>query len=196
MGNRSYQYSFKRDEKGNFSDEGTYSSPTLTKTSFKFPKQGRFSFGVASTLPIGAAESRAVGKRCGLFNYTHKNKCTIEVYDKYIREECSRVRALIGAYLPWYVDLRPANRLWMDNCVSRFEGFGTKKTQELVDMGIRTVADLKEKDNNKLLTLLAAIDETSHSKLLLWRDLFAHPGTCTYQSLTIERKVIPTKLGT
>ena len=38
MVNRPYQYSFKRDVKGNLSDKGTYSSPNLTKTSFKFPK--------------------------------------------------------------------------------------------------------------------------------------------------------------
>ena len=47
MGNKMYQYSFKRDEDGKLSDTGTYRSDLLTKTSFKYPEQAIFSFGVA-----------------------------------------------------------------------------------------------------------------------------------------------------
>ena len=47
VGDRAYQYIFRRDANGNLSPDGTYSEAELTKTSFKFPEQARFSFGVA-----------------------------------------------------------------------------------------------------------------------------------------------------
>ena len=105
MGNRDYQYTFKRDEKGNLSPTGTYSDPLLTSTSFKFPEQGRFSFGVASVKYTGA--TKPVGKRIDYIDYTGRNICTREVYVKHIKEECNRVRLLKGNCLPWYNDTRP-----------------------------------------------------------------------------------------
>jgi len=53
VGNRAYQCLFKRNKEGKLDENGTYPEATLTKTSFKFPEQARFSFGVASVLPIG-----------------------------------------------------------------------------------------------------------------------------------------------
>jgi len=69
--NRAYQFTFKRDEEGKVSPKGAYPEATLEKTSFKFPEQAQFSFGVASVLPIGASEP--VGKRIDMLDYTGKN---------------------------------------------------------------------------------------------------------------------------
>ena len=52
MGNKMYQYSFKRDEDGKLSDTGTYQTELLTKTSLKYSEQARFSFGVAKVKKI------------------------------------------------------------------------------------------------------------------------------------------------
>ena len=47
VGNNMVQYSFKRDENGKLSQTCEHTQEVLTKTSFKYPKQGRFLFSVA-----------------------------------------------------------------------------------------------------------------------------------------------------
>ena len=109
MGNRAYQFTFKRYKEGKLSQTGTYPEATLTKTSFKFPKQARFSFSVARVLPIGVFEP--VGKRIDMFDYTGKNVCTREVYESHMKDECNRVIKLQGKCLSWYVDSRPKDEV-------------------------------------------------------------------------------------
>ena len=82
-----YQYSFKHDEDGKLSDTGTYRTDLLTKTSFKYPEQARFSFGVAKVKKIGA--TTPVGLRCDLIDYTMRLITTEEVYQKHIKDECN-----------------------------------------------------------------------------------------------------------
>ena len=125
VGNRAYQYTFKRDEKGNLSTTGTYTEPNLTKATFKYPEQGRFSFEVASVLPLGA--TKPVGKRIKEVDYTGKNICTHEVFAKHMKEECGRVKSLKGKCLPWYVDPRPPDELWMEDPVTKLKGAGGAK---------------------------------------------------------------------
>ena len=92
VGNRAYQYTFKRDEIGKLSDTRTYPERLLTKTSFKFSEQARISFGVATVLPTGGTEP--VGKRCEMFDYTGQNIVTRDVHEKHMKEECNRVKDL------------------------------------------------------------------------------------------------------
>ena len=93
----------------------------LTKTTFKYPEQGRFSFGVASVLPLDA--TKPVGKRIEAVDYTGKNVCTHEVYQKHMKEECARVKTLTGKCLPWYIDPRANNdELWMEDPVTQIKG--------------------------------------------------------------------------
>lgn len=47
VGNQIVQYSFKQEKNGQLSKGGKYNTALLTKTSFKYPEQGHFSFGVA-----------------------------------------------------------------------------------------------------------------------------------------------------
>ena len=78
VGNRMVQYSFKRDENGNLSEQGEYSENLLTRTQFKYPEQGRFCFGVAKVKKLDAEEEEGV--RLGLIDYTGKTMCTIETF--------------------------------------------------------------------------------------------------------------------
>ena len=141
MGNRAYQYLFKRNKEGKLDENGIYLESSLTKTSFKFPEQARFSFGVASVLPIG--KTKPVGRRCPMFDYTGKNICTREVYTKHMVEECNRVKKLTGQCLPWFVDPRPKDEVWLEDSVTRLRGAGGANGQKLVAAGIFTVADMK-----------------------------------------------------
>ena len=191
VGNRAYQYTFKRDENNNLSSTGTYAEPKLTSTSFKFPEQGRFSFGVASVLPLGATEP--VGKRIEHIDYTGKNIVTREVYVKHINEECKRVRALKGKCLPWYVNTRPPNQHWMNDSVKLLKGAGGTKGDKLISSGILTVANMKEHDDNQLLTLASTLSGISVAKLTEWRDTAAQPGTCPYEIVDYRKSTNPYK---
>ena len=106
---RTYEYTFCRDENGKLSSTGTYEKSSLAKASFKFPKQARFSFGVASVLPTGGTES--IGKRIEIFDYTGRKICTREVFEKHMKDEMNRVKQLKGECLPWYVDPRPKDEV-------------------------------------------------------------------------------------
>ena len=112
---RAYQYTVERDEEGNLSSKGTYTEPNLTRTSFKYPEQGRFSFGVASVLPLGA--TKPVGKRIKEVDYTGENICKRVFFAKHMNKECGRVKPLKGKCLPWYVD-PPPDELWMEDPVT------------------------------------------------------------------------------
>ena len=178
VGDRAYQFTFKRDEDGKLSPTGTYPEATLTKTSFKFPEQARFSFGVASVLPISA--SAPVGKRIEMFDYTGKNICTREVYKKHMKEECNRVKSLTGKCLPWYVDPRPKDEVWMDDPIKKMKGIGGTKGDTLMAAGIMTVGDIKRKSDKELLTLAPLLKGLSLAGLTELRDHPSHLGACNH----------------
>ena len=127
VGNRQYQYIFKRDENGNISENGTYREDNLlTKASFKYPEQARFGFGVAKVKKLG--EDAPVGVRMPAINYTGRQIVTIEVYEKKIREEIKRVKELTGGSIStWVHDPRPKDELWKEDCVSMLPGVGKKE---------------------------------------------------------------------
>ena len=86
------QYSFKRDENGNLSKNGEYSNNLLTKAAFKYPEQGRFCFGVAKVKKINSEEDEGI--RLPLIDYSNKTVCTIETFDKHLKEEYKRIKTL------------------------------------------------------------------------------------------------------
>ena len=178
VGDRPYQYSFRRDENGKLCNNGTYPDATLTKTSFKFPEQARFSFGVATILITDATEP--VGKRIEMFDYTKKNVCTREVFMKHVNEECNRVKKLVGKCLPWYVDPRPKDEVWMEDSIKRLKGAGGAKGDKLVAAGIKTVADMKAKSDAELLTLATQLQGISVGKFTEWRDYPSHLRACMH----------------
>ena len=159
VGDRAYQYSFKRDENGKLSKTGTYQDASLTKTSFKFPKQARFSFGVATSRPLGTTEP--VGKHLEMYDYTGKNIVTREVYAKHMKEECDRVKKLKGKCLPWYENMQPKGEIWMEDSIKEKKGAGATKGDRLVEVGIKQVKDIKQKMHDELLTLSQNISGVS-----------------------------------
>ena len=94
VGNMMVQYSFKRDENGNLSENGEYSDNLLTKTAFKYPEQGRFCFGVAKVTKLNPEEEEGI--RLPLIDYSGKTICTIETFNKHLKEEYKRIKTLTG----------------------------------------------------------------------------------------------------
>ena len=176
VGNKMYQYLFRRDENGNLSDNGTYKTDLLTKISFKYPEQGRFSFGVAkvksnnSPLPKGICLPS--------IDYTMRNIVTIEVYKKHQQEEIRRVRHLTGTKLTcWNISLRPKGALWMEDPVKLIPGAGGKKGQSLVDAGVATIASLQNNLTKELIVIQQTITGISLPTLHKWRSTTASPGS-------------------
>ena len=162
-------FQFKRDENGNLSSEGGYNSTTLTKTQFKYPEQGRFSFGVAKVQKVGL--DLPVGVRMEEINYTGKNIVTIEVYEKHINEEIARVRGITGGNASiWVVNHRPRGELWKEDAITALPGVGGKKGETLVAAGIETVNDLVGMSAADIKILKRNCDGISIAKLTerLW----------------------------
>ena len=178
VGNRKYQYTFKRDENGNLSDTGTYAEPTITKTSFKFPEQARFSFGVAKIKRNKANDPEGV--RLNAINYTGKNITTIEVFEKKMKEEMNRVKKLTGNTSGWIKDTRPDGTYWGCDPISMLNGAGGKKGKTLVLAGITTVNDLTAKTDAELKELKKKTPGISLNKLTEWRNIDACDGVCPF----------------
>ena len=116
---------------------------------------------------------------------------TREVCDKCMKEECNRVKELKGKCLPWYVDPRPKDEVWMTDDVRKMKGAGGVKGDKLVAAGILTVADMKSKSDTELLTLSKELEGVSHKKLVEWRDFASHPGSCPHKIID-HRKALST----
>ena len=179
VGDRPYQYIFRRDEDGKLSETGTYNDTTLTKTSFKYPEQGRFSFGVAKVAKVN--EEVPVGVRMEEINYTGKNIVTIEVFEKAIKEEISRVKGLTGGDSSiWVKNHRPAEEVWEEDAVTKLPGAGGKKGDTLVTAGIKTVKDIVGMSDEELKLKKVNCDGISLKKLTEWSKLIPHPGACPH----------------
>jgi len=190
VGNKMYQYSFKRDEDGKLSDTGTYRSDLLTKTSFKYPEQARFSFGVARVKKIGATTT--VGLRCDLIDYTMRNIVTEEVYQKHIKDECNRVRSLTSETSTiWTKDPRPKNIVWEEDDIAKMPGAGGKKGKLLVSAGITKVNQLKSQTDEQLLTFANNTAGISFGFLTKLRDTHTLEGTCPHQHKDYRKEPNP-----
>ena len=184
------QYSFKRDEEGKLCPNKTYSKELLNKTSFKYPEQGRFSFGVAKIRKIGA--DKAEGVRMEHINYTNKNICTIDVFAKHMKEEWDRVRKLTGEKNSmWVENGRPENELWENDNISHIKGTGDKKGKPIVITGIKTVVELKAVQDKDLLELKGRCPGISLATLCVWRDTPCHDGTCPHKKVDHRQAANP-----
>ena len=71
----------------------------------------------------------------------------------------------------------------MEDSVLRLKGAGGIKGEKLVEQGIRTVRDLKDKSDANLLTIASATAGIPFNKLIEWRNTPAHPNSCPHQVL-------------
>ena len=187
VGNKMYQYSFRRDETGKLCKHGEYKTDLETKTAFKYPEQGRFSFGVAKTqllpckstpflVPTGVQRESTpspvpTGVRLPHIDYTLKNIVTIEVFEKHVKTELLRVKSLTGdSKSQWNVKLRPDGAVWGDDPVTLIPGAGGKKGKTLVAAGIITVSDLLALTDVQLQHIVSTTTGISLSTLAKWRS--------------------------
>ena len=72
--------------------------------------------------------SSPVGKRLSMIGYTMKNICKIEVYEKHIKEECKRVRSLVGEKnSPYSTNPCSDAEIWEEDSITNIPGASGKK---------------------------------------------------------------------
>ena len=192
MSNKMVQYRFKRDTYGKLSDKRDYSKEFLIKTSFKYPKQGRFLFGVAKLRKIDL--DKLEGIWMDLINYTGKNIVTIDVYEKHIKTEIDRVKMLKGdTHSHWVIKGRPEGGIWMNDPVSKLAGASGKKGEKLVTAGIATIRELKPVPEDDLSHLKVNTPSISLATLKKWRDQPAHIETYPHHVVDYRKAASPYK---
>ena len=84
------------------------------------------------------------GIRLGIIDYTGKTMCTIETFNKHMKEECKRITTLTGeSHSTWVVNDHPRDEIWMEDDISKMKCAGGKKGEKLFLAGIKTVSGLK-----------------------------------------------------
>ena len=142
VGNNMAQYHLKRDIYGKLSDTGDYSKELLTKTSYKYSEQGKFSFGVAKVCKIDSDKVEDI--RMDVINYTGKNIVTIDIYEKHIKTEINRVEISKGnKHSHWVKKGRAEGEIWLNDPVPKLASASGKKGETLVTAGITTISELK-----------------------------------------------------
>ncbi len=74
----------------------------------------------------------------------------------------------------------------MQDSIVLMKGVGGKKGNQLMDIGIKTVQDIKEKTDEDLLALSSTLLGISFLWLWQLRDTPAHPGSCPH--IVIDHK--------
>lgn len=132
-------YSFPRNEGGLYDKDGGIGDVD-TKLHCKYPKEGRFCFGVSA---VELNDGRIEGRRCATFDYSAKNLITITGEEKLIQEELKRVRALKTE--GQWVDKRTRlpGLLFENDSVMVLDKIAEKTAERLSNHGIKTVLDMK-----------------------------------------------------
>ena len=143
---------FKRDENGKLDKNGKLAD-TTKRLKVKYEKEGWFGLGVAATK--SSPVSDPLGQRILAYDYSGKTLISLNERDAKRREEITRVKNLKGG-LPWVVSNREEGQLFLDDPVREVNGVGDSIAKKLQDVGISTIADLKNMTEQKLSEIAAA----------------------------------------
>ena len=113
----------KRDSEGKLDKaNGTYLNTKPTDTKVKYPKEGRFAFGVAMTK---LRDGTVVGRRCKEFCYTEQNIIAHDQWLEKIEQEIRNVKKLIGTDKEdkWITD-PGKGKVYADDSVDIIRGIG------------------------------------------------------------------------
>jgi hypothetical protein len=119
----------------------------------KYEKEGRFGLGVAATK--SSEDYDPLGVRMLAYDYSGKTLISIKERDAKRREEITRVLNLKGG-LSWVVSKREEGQLFLDDLVGEVNGIGASIAKKLQDVGISTIADLKNMTEHKFNETAAA----------------------------------------
>lgn len=97
----------------------------LTKKSFKYSKQAQFSLGITKLKKVKSPTH--TGKQLDLINYTIQNIVINELFEKYIKEECSRMCTLTGTIYILISNSRPNVAIQDHDNFKMIPGIGGEK---------------------------------------------------------------------
>ena len=88
--------------------------------------------------------SQSVGVRCAPFNYTSKVMIGMDDFQRLIKVEIDRVKALSGRNGYWVESSREDNVVYRNDPVTCLKGVGKKTGEVLASIGIQTINDLRK----------------------------------------------------
>jgi hypothetical protein len=159
-------YSFPRNEGGLYDKDGGIGDVD-TKLHCRYPKEGRFCFGVSS---VELNDGRIEGRHCAMCDYSAKNLITITGEDKLIKEELKRVRELKteGQWVEKWTHL--PGRLFENDSVMVLDKIAEKTAKRLSKHGIKTLMDIKMITASEISAIMTdTIFRVSENTLRDWR---------------------------
>jgi hypothetical protein len=159
-------YSFPRNEGGLYDKDGGIGDVD-TKLHCKYPKEGRFCFGVSA---VELDDGRIEGRRCATFDYSTKNVITVMGGEKLIKEELKRARE-VRTEVQW-VETRThlPGRLFENDSVMVLDKVAGKAAERLSKHGIKTLLDMKMIHASEISAIMADKNfRVSENTLRDWR---------------------------
>jgi predicted flap endonuclease-1-like 5' DNA nuclease len=150
---KKYILLFPRDENGRLDlENGSYNDNKKIKlTQCKYTEEVRMMHGVAMVTPIGdnGEHLPMEGRRCKPFDYTGKTLLTIPDFNKRIKDEIARVKALAhGETSGWVVyEQGSQEKLYKDDSVLEMKRCGRVTTSKLHEAGVFTIVQVLELQN-------------------------------------------------
>jgi hypothetical protein len=144
-------YSFPRNEGGLYdNDRGIGDVDTILH--YKYPKEGRFCFGVSA---VELNDDRIEGHRCKIFEYSAKNLITITGEEKLIKDELKIVTALKteGQWVEKLTHL--PGHLFENDSVMVLDKIAEKNAERLSKHGIKTLLDMKMIPTSEISAIMA-----------------------------------------
>ena len=147
---KNYQMLFQRDRNGRIDlVNGNYSEERKTILNVKYEKECRVGLGCAMIQPKSSDGTLlpAVGVRCNLFDYTSKTLISIDDYDKMVKIEIARVKALQSTKLGFWIEsAREEGKFYLNDKLTVLKQCAQKTAEKLFTVGLQTVGDLMDID--------------------------------------------------
>ena len=164
---KSIQIIFPRNEDGKIDiQNGQYSKERKTILNVKYEKECRLGLGVAKVTPLDSDGNTlpAEGRRCHPYDYSSKVMISIDDYKKMMKLEFQRVKSLKARNGYWLSSERDKNIKYYNNDpVIMLRGVGKKASQQLKEIGIKTVGEIENIETSKLDNLPNSFKKKTYS---------------------------------
>ena len=152
---KSIQMLFPRNKEGRIDiEKGEYSQERKTILNVKYEKECRLGLGVAMVTPLDPDGTTlpAEGRRCHPYDYSSKMMISVNDYKRMTKLEFDRVKSLKCRNGYWISSNRDQNiKYYSNDPVIMLKGVGKKASQQLKEIGITTIGEVKNiEDPSKL----------------------------------------------
>ena len=87
-------------------------------------------------------DTKIIGKRCPVFDYTEKKIVTIIEYKQEMTHELERIRKLTLSLSPWVEKIK-TEKIWLCESVGKLKGIGKQGEVKMHEINVHTIADFQ-----------------------------------------------------